>query len=110
MQISPRTADALRRVADGYSVEMTDKAIIVTDDVLGCVAEIHEVDGRYVLASYSPRHAQWHSSDMPASFRRANQGFSYAYANTLRGLVDYGLRTYRSPVDAARHALKALDA
>lgn len=75
-------------------------------DCLRCVdAQIQETDdGRYMIAAWSERQAQWQSSDLPKS--RREQSYRYTYARSLIGLCSLGIRTY--PTRArARAALRA---
>lgn len=110
MTMHANTARALANVAQTEQLELImEQGTVVLADYCTWI-EAHEVEGRWVLARYSNRHAQWQSSDMPTAFKRANAGFSYAFADTLGGLIGYGVRSYATPVAAVRAALRAQQA
>lgn len=99
MTIHPRTRAALEVLASRPEwLSVADDHVRI-DDGYRWAATAHRLDnGRWIVARYDRQSAQWRSGDM----RHPDPGFGYAYAATLEGLAAYGVRTYRSPVEALR--------
>lgn len=99
------TTTAIRRLAkiERMSIDRLDDDCVEMSDGVAVDLCAHRHRGGWLAAwRYE---GGWRSSDMPADFKRVNQGYSYTVANTLRGLVAQGVRVHKSPLGALRAML-----
>lgn len=97
--IAPNTRSALIRLAGHEDRLSIGEGRITIDNGAGYAATARQLnDGRWIVAQYDARRAQYQSSDM----QHPDRNFAYAFSRSLEGLAEYGVRTYSSPVDALR--------
>jgi hypothetical protein len=70
--------------------------------------DIYETsDGRFLIARWDERNAQFTTTHVKDEVREANTGFWYTYARSVDGLAPYAI--LYSTLAAARRALAKLD-
>lgn len=82
----------------GYREVGAEEAARIVDHFAG--AYVHSHNGRWVVASWNSRTAQYTSGDHSSPA----QGYCYTYARSIGGLVSEGIRTYRTRGEALRMA------
>lgn len=63
---------------------------------------VHPLGDRWIVAYWSERHQQWHSSNRSAIPQSERTSYRYSYGPTLEALRGVGVRTYARRRDAER--------
>jgi len=105
-----RAINAIKALLDkasegNYTIKPGDMNLVIRFES-GASIHVNQLStGRWILASWNTGHHQWVSTDFSASFARINPSARYCVARNIEALVG-DCKTYRSPVDAVRSALK----
>lgn len=111
--MNPRTVAAINRLAmaldpDGLPPAISDDRGIVRL-AEGTTIYRDDSDGRWVVASWSHRQAQY-TGHSPAGRRAMGQAYCYTAGRTLKALRSLGVPSYATPLEALRAIERSLRA
>lgn len=101
------TRRALSKLAESLDLELhiygqDDCAIALRYEEIGETVTTYKVEGGWIIA-WEDKNGYLRSSDLPS--RRKSNTYRYTVAYHAQELADAGIRVYRSPVAALRHAI-----